>query len=58
MTAPLEDARDLLARYDQLEVGLRIDGSGQALLTEVRTRAMVSIAESLDMIARNGAGGA
>lgn len=54
MTTPLEDARDLLARYDGLEVPRRIDAAGQGLLSEVRTRAVVSIAESLDTIARNG----
>lgn len=53
MTEPLETIRDLVDRYDRLDVARRMDAGGQAMLEEVRTRSLVSIAESLDVIARN-----
>lgn len=43
----LDDAHDLLGRYDQLDVGRRMDAGGQAILEEVRTRALVAIADQL-----------
>lgn len=54
MTTHLDDVRELLGKYDALDVGRRMDAGGQAILEEVRTRGIVSIAESLDRIARYG----
>lgn len=51
MANDLDDARDLLDRYDKLDAGRRMDAGGQAILEEVRVRAMMSIATSLDYLA-------
>lgn len=47
MTTHLDDVRELLGKYDALDVGRRMDAGGQAILEEVRTRALVAIAEQL-----------
>lgn len=50
MTA-LTDAVELLEKYDGLDLNRRVNDAAASLLSEIRTRALVSIAESLSTIA-------